>query len=109
MMPAIARNRVANAARRAPGDVRDAIRGPDNKNPSKTRDAHRERPYAGFLTRPARCIRTYHEAPIRLARPGVMPFGVSPNFDGCLSEVRLWAKDRAAALNLPVIEIPGNQ
>jgi hypothetical protein len=36
MMPTIARNREAKAARGAPGDVRDAIRGPDNNNPSKS-------------------------------------------------------------------------
>ena len=35
LKPAIARNRVAKAARGAPGDVRDAIRGPDSKNPLK--------------------------------------------------------------------------
>src|SRR5262245_16925856 len=54
-----------------------------------------------------RAIRTIHEVHIRTATAGLMRFGISPNFDGCLSECRDFARDEAANLNLPVIEIPG--
>ncbi len=30
---------------------------------------------------------------------------MQPNFAGCLTEVRLWARERSAALDLPVVEV----
>jgi hypothetical protein len=36
-----------------------------------------------------------------------MRFGAMPNYDGCLSECRAFARDQAANLNLPIVEVPG--
>jgi hypothetical protein len=51
--------------------------------------------------------RQIHEVHIRPVKPGLMRFGVSPNFHGCLSECREFAREQAANLNLQVIEVQG--
>ena len=56
-------------------------------------------------TRP-RCIRQVHEIHVRTAKPGLMGFGAQPNFQGSLTECRLWAREKSAEWNLPVAEIP---
>jgi hypothetical protein len=58
-------------------------------------------------TRRPKCWRTVHQVHIRPGGPTLMRFGAMPNFDGCLSECREFARDQALNLNLPVIEAPG--